>query len=73
MVGWEPRVVECRSCPRRRGMARLASCRKARGGMVRIGGALIVGFVARVTVRGHSRVVVVYMATGAGHGSVRSG
>ena len=73
VIGREPRVIKHRSLPSGRGVAGRAGRRESCGCVIRIGRALIVGFVARVAIRGHSRVVVVHMAIGASHGGVRTG
>ncbi len=46
--------------------------RKPCSRVIGIGRALIVGFVARRTIRRHGCVVVVHVAIGTGHGGVRS-
>ena len=73
VVGWEPGVVERRSRPRRRGVAGLARGRETRSRVIRIRRGLIVALVTGEAVGRDRCVVVVYVATGAGHGGVLAG
>ena len=67
MIGGEPCVIKCRSRPCGCAMARLAGSGKACSDVVRIGRALIIGFVARIAIGRDRSVVVVHVAIGAGH------
>jgi hypothetical protein len=70
----EIRVIECRSRPGGRGMARIARCREARGLVIRIGGPVVIGSVATVAGGRQRRVVVIHVALRASHvGCVISG
>ena len=70
-----PRVIERSPRPRRSGVAGRASRRehRRRGRMDRIRGSEVVRFMAAVAIGRQCRVVVVYMAVGARHRSVRAG
>ena len=72
VVHGEPRVVECRACPRCRRVAGRTRCREHRGrrGVNRIGGGRVVGFVTAIAICGQRRVVVIDVAVGAGNGRV---
>ena len=66
-------VIECRPCPRCRGMACRAGCRKAGRGMSGIGGAVVIRLVAADTGSRQGRIVAVRVAlralqTGVGTG-----
>ena len=50
VVNWEPGVVERRSRPRACGVASLAGSWETRRRMIRVGGVLVVGLMARETV-----------------------
>lgn len=62
MIGWEPGVIESRSQPASRVVASRASSRETRRCVVRVVGAVVVGLMARVAVRGNRGVVVVNVA-----------
>jgi hypothetical protein len=70
MIRWEPGVIECCPRPCRCGVASLARGGEPRGGVIGIGGGLVVGFMARIAVRRHSRVVVVCVTICASHADV---
>lgn len=72
-VDREPGVIECRSEPRSRGMARSAGRREARSNVVRVGRARIIRRMAGITVGWSSCVVSVNVATRACDGDVRPG
>lgn len=59
-------VIECRSGPACRGMARIASCREASRCVVRIVGPGVIRLVTAIAGRGQRRVVVVHVALRAG-------
>lgn len=72
VIGVEPGVIERRTQPTAGGVASGAGIGESRRDVVRIRRAAVVLRMAPVTVRGQSRVVVVHVATGAGHGRVRT-
>ena len=69
----EVRMVEGGSCPRRGGVARVARRREARRRVVRIRGPVVIRLMAAVAGSRQRRVVVVHVATIAGHTGVRAG
>ena len=73
VVEREEGVVESRAQPAGRRVAGFASCREPGGGMRRIGRALVIRFVTGITVGRSIAEIVVNVATGARHLSVRSG
>ena len=73
MIGWEPCVVERRSGPSCGGVTGLAGGRETGRGVIRIGGGLVVGLVTGEAIGRNRSVVVVHMATGAGHRGVFAG
>ncbi len=73
MICREVRVIESRSRPRGCRVASLASRRKARGRVVRVGRAVVIRRMAAITGRGQRGVVVVHVATVAGHCRVGAG
>ena len=73
VVGWEPGVVERRARPCCRGVAGLASGWETGRRVIRIRGGLVVALVTGEAVSRNRRVVVVHVATGAGHGRVLAG
>ena len=68
-----PGMVECRSCPRRRGMAGCAGCRESCGLMARIRRAFVFGRVTGIAIGRGSRIGIVDVAQVALHSSVRTG
>ena len=73
VVGVEPGVIEGRAQPTAGAMARGTGCRKTCRNVIRIRRAAIVLRMAAVAVGRQRRVVVVYVATGAGRARVRAG
>ena len=73
VVGWEPGVAKRRSRPRCCGVAGLAGGWEPGSRVIRIRRGLIVGFVTGEAVGRNGCVVVVHVATGAGHGRVLAG
>ena len=71
VIGREVRVIESRSCPRRRGMASRARIRETRRRVIRIGRAVVIRLVAAHARRRQRGVVVIHVAVRAGHGRVR--
>jgi hypothetical protein len=66
-------VIERRSCPRRGGVAGLTSCGERRRCVVGVIRPLVIGLVTAITVGWEARIVVVYVATGAGHAGMSAG
>lgn len=71
-IDGEPGVIERGPGPGGGVMAGLASGRKGRGNMVRVGGTRVLRLVARIAIRRCGREVSVDVTTGAGHRGVRS-
>lgn len=65
-------VIECGACPCRCGVACRAGRRVPGSLMIRIICAVVIRGMAAVTIRWHSRVIVVHMATCTGNGDVRT-
>ena len=61
VIGWKPRIVECRTSPRRGGMARSTGRRESCRRVIWVRCVLVVGLMASVTIGRQSRVVVVYV------------
>jgi len=70
VVDGEPGVIERGARPGSGRVASLAGSRETRRGVVRVGRALIVALMTRVTVSGDSRVVVVDVTVGTGNRGV---
>ena len=73
VIDREVSVIKGRSRPRCRGVAGRTRIRETCGLVIRVSRAVVVRLVATHTCRRQRRVVVVYVATGAGHGGVRAG
>ncbi len=73
VIGWEPGVVERRTSPRCGGVAGLAGRRETGCRVIRIGSGLVVGLMTREAIGRNRSVVVVHVATGAGHRRVLAG
>jgi len=73
MIGREPGVIEGRTQPTGRRVATRAGSWESCGNVVRVVRALVVEFVAAVTIRRQRCVVIVHVTIGASDGSVRAG
>jgi hypothetical protein len=73
VIGREISVIKGRTRPRSRGVTRRTSRGEASRFVIRIRGVVVVHRMAAVAIRRKSRVVVVHVAKGAGHGGMRSG
>lgn len=73
MLHREPGVIEYRPQPRSRGVARETRGGEARSHMVGVRRTLVVGLVTGIAVGGNRGVVVVHVATGAGHRGMCAG